>query len=288
MKRFAILAVVAILVLAGCGGAVGVPASLTLSPSSASVLPSGQVQFTLEQGERVDWSGPDGGTVVNGLFTAPAGTGSYRVIATDYLNPYVQATATVTVANVAVSVGPQFLTVAQGSVNTNAFTAFVTGSANTAVTWSVDLPAAGSILSGSNDGSGNARGTFTAGTTPGVFTVRATSSADNSVSGVAQVQVLGNLAVGLSPTAVTLSATPPNNSVVLTAVVTDSQGHVDPTSTLTWDVPVNTVGGTLSGSDPRQRTFTVPTSFVGVALCQVRVRALLGFGALATIQVAAN
>src|SRR5579862_3060513 len=175
MIRIALLVAIAAFILAGCGGAVSVPTQLTLSPPAASALPNGQVQFTLVQSTRVDWSAPDGGTVANGLFTAPAATGSYRVVASDFLNPFVQATATVTVSNVAVSVTPASIVVAMGSVSPNVFTAFVTGSANTAVSWSADQAGAGLIVSGSNDGNGNARATFTAGTTPGLFSIRAIS-----------------------------------------------------------------------------------------------------------------
>ncbi|HTQ09055.1 MAG TPA: hypothetical protein VMI31_03195 [Fimbriimonadaceae bacterium] len=289
MSRYLPLAVLFVLALAGCGGTVGgVSNNLTITPSLASTLPSGQVQFTLGEATRVNWRAPDGGTVVNGLFTAPTATGTYRVVASNGIDPNIQAVADVTVANVAVTVTPSLVCVAPGSANTNVFTALVTGSANKAVTWSISPQGAGQILSGSNDGMGNARATFDAGTTPGLYTVQATSSADGTVSGVAQVQVLGNLSVGLSPSPITLSATAPNNSVVLTAVVTNNAGNVDNSSSVTWDTPMNPVGGVLSGSDPRQRTFTVPTNFVGIATCQVRVRTGLGAGALATIQVVAN
>ncbi len=249
------------------------------------MLPGSVKQFTLGQNVPVDWSAPDGGTVVDGLFTAPNTNGSFRVVATSIVDPLAQATAIVNVSNVAISVTPASIAVAPGSVTPNAFVAVVAGSADRTVTWSLDQNVAGSVASGANDASGNATATFTAGTTPGIYAVRATSHADNTVSDVGEVQILGRSALGLSPQAVTLSATPPNNAVTLSAILTDSAGHVDTTTTLTWDVPANPVNGTLSGSDPRQRTFTVPPGFVGVATCQVRVRTPQGNAVFATIQV---
>ncbi|MFI5385366.1 MAG: hypothetical protein ACHQ50_04510 [Fimbriimonadales bacterium] len=287
MSKFAILLVVLALAIAGCGGtgnlSDGPP--LSISPGSASLLPDGQAQFTLDQVQLVDWSAPDGGTVVNGLFTAPGSTGTYRVVATSFLNPLNTTTATVTVATVAVSVSPFQIMVAPGTTTNNAFTAVISGSPNKAVTWTVDQVNGGSIGSSTADGSGNARANYTAGSTPGIFTIRATASADSTVSDMGQVHVLGPSSVGLNPRSVTLSTTVPNNAVLLTAVLTDASGQVDTTTALTWDIPLNPVGGVLSGSDPRQRTLTVPTSFSGVATCQVRVRNAQGVAAMATIQV---
>lgn len=285
MARFLLFIAVCALAfgLAGCGG--GTIASITTlstTPTSASVIPGGTVQFSIDQNVLVDWTAPDGGTVVAGLFTAPVSTGTYRVIATSFLNPLVSTTANVTVSSVGISVSPSIITVAKSSVSANAFTAVIVGSANKAVNWSLDQSAAGSITSGTADGNGNARGSYTAGTAPGLFTVRATSQADPSVSATAQVIVLGSSALGLSPRTVTLA---PGASVTLTAVLTDGTGAVDSTTALTWTVTVNPVGATLTGSGLRQRTLTIPANFVGVATCQVRVATSTGQSSIATIQV---
>ena len=45
----------------------------------------------------VTWTAPDGGEVVDGLFTAPAVPGEYRVIATSNEDGTKSATATITV-----------------------------------------------------------------------------------------------------------------------------------------------------------------------------------------------
>jgi len=284
MNRLLFLSALLLLALSGCGGSIS-SAPISLNPGSASVLRNGTFQFSVNSTILVDWSAPDGGTVTNGLFTAPNTTGTYRVVATGVLNPTVFATATVTVADVQVSLAPAQISVAKGSVTANAFTAFVTGSPNKAVTWSVDTAQSGSIGASTPDGNGNARGTFTAGTVPGTYSVKATSSADPTVFDLALVNVLSSNAVALNPTSATVSTTIPNNSVTLTAVVTNGTGQLDTTTALTWDMPVNPVGASLTGAGLRQRTFTAPPGFVGVADCQVRVRDSHGFAVIATIHV---
>ena len=81
--------------------------------------------------------------------------------------------------SVAVSVSPSSITLDQGA--TRQFTATVSGSANTAVTWSVQEPAGGSITSA---------GLYTAPTTPGTFHVIATSQADPTKAGIAIATVV--------------------------------------------------------------------------------------------------
>lgn len=285
MNKLLFLLAAVLLSLAGCGGGAISFAPITLNPASASMLRNGTFQFTVNQNTLVDWSAPDGGTVVNGLFSAPNANGTYHVVATSIMNPTVIASATVTVADVQVVVSPAQISVAKSSVNTNALTAFVTGSPNKAVTWTVDTAQAGSVGAGTPDGSGNARGTFTAGTVPGVYSVRATSQADPTVSSIATVNVLGASALALSPTSATVSTTVPRNSVDLAALLTTATGAVDTTTALTWDMPVNPVGASLTGAGLRVRTFTAPTNFVGVANCQVRVRTAQGIAVIATIHV---
>ena len=80
---------------------------------------------------------------------------------------------------VAVSVSPPSATIVVGGTQT--FTASVTNTTNTAVTWSVQ--------GGAANGSIDAGGTYTAPGTPGTFTVVATSIADPTRSGTATVTV---------------------------------------------------------------------------------------------------
>ena len=79
--------------------------AVSVSPASASMAPGQQIAFTATvdgvPSTAVTWSvqeGAAGGTVVSGVYTAPATTGVYHVVATSTLNPLRSATATVTVA----------------------------------------------------------------------------------------------------------------------------------------------------------------------------------------------
>jgi hypothetical protein len=85
--------------------------------------------------------------------------------------------------DVGVTVSPQAPSVVEGTQQ--AFTAAVTGTANTAVTWSVDQGVAGGTISAS--------GVYSAPMTTGTFQVRATSVADPTQSAAANVSVTGPL-----------------------------------------------------------------------------------------------
>ena len=80
---------------------------------------------------------------------------------------------------ITVAVNPNTVTLNTGATQT--FTATVTGSTNQNVTWSVDGGAAGGTIT--------ATGLYTAPATPGTYTVRATSIADNTKSGTGTVTV---------------------------------------------------------------------------------------------------
>ena len=82
-------------------------------------------------------------------------------------------------AAITVAVNPNTVTLNTGATQT--FTSTVTGSTNQNVTWSVDGGAAGGTIT--------AAGLYTAPATPGTYTVRATSVADNTKSGTATVTV---------------------------------------------------------------------------------------------------
>jgi len=113
-----------------------------------------------------------GGISAAGTYTAPAGSGTYHVRATSVAEPsaWGQATVTVTaVAGVTIAVSPQAASVQTGQ--SQAFTAAVGGSPNTAVTWTVVEAGGGSV---------SAAGTYTAPASAGTYHVRATSVADPS------------------------------------------------------------------------------------------------------------
>src|SRR5207249_262628 len=107
-----------------------------------------------------------GGSISNtGLYTAPAAAGSYRIRATAAVDSRKFAETVVTVTKVAIAVNPANVTLIGGA--TQQFTATVSGSGNTGVTWSAS---AGTIT---------ATGLYTMPDGGVAQTVRATSQADD-------------------------------------------------------------------------------------------------------------
>jgi len=170
--------------------------SVSVSPASTSVQAGGAISFTASvtgtvsgQSTAVTWSvreGAAGGSIDSGgRYTAPAGAGTFHVVATSVADPSRSATATVTVtasAVIAVSVSPGSASVSPGG--TMSFTATVTGTVSgqsTAVTWSVQEGAAG--------GSIDSGGRYTAPSGTGTFHVVATTVADPSRSDSSTVSV---------------------------------------------------------------------------------------------------
>jgi hypothetical protein len=130
----------------------------------------------------VSWSTTGGSVSPNGLYTAPSTAGSYTVTATSMADSTKSASAILTVtapATVAVSVSPSAASLSTGG--TQQFTATVTGTRNTAVTWSA------------SGGTVSASGLYTAPSLAGTYVVTATSAADPTKSASAVVTVVGAL-----------------------------------------------------------------------------------------------
>lgn len=216
--------------------------SISIDPPSIQLSSGGTQQFTAKVGGTtntgVTWSiqeGNAGGKITqDGLYTAPATSGSYHVIASSVADPGKSAAAAVTVKaislctgatpkctsglplspvctgatpltvctgatptikclagqpgaalEVSVSVTPDIVTLQTGKEQQ--FTATVTGSDNTAVTWKAET------------GSIDASGLYKA-TTPGSDKVTATSKTDPAKSATATVTVKSTtLCVGATP-----------------------------------------------------------------------------------------
>jgi hypothetical protein len=154
-------------------------AAVSIAPGSASLATGGTQQFTAtvtgSSNTAVTWSATGGTISSSGLYTAPSAAGTYGVTATSVADSTKSASATVTVSAVAVSIAPGSASLPAGG--TQQFTATVTGSSNTAVTWS----ATGGTISTS--------GLYTAPATAGTYTVTATSKASTSASASATVTV---------------------------------------------------------------------------------------------------
>ncbi len=206
------------------------PVSVSISPTTASLTPGQTKQFsatvTGTTNTAVTWSATGGTISTTGLFTAGSTTGSFSVTATSVADTTKSASASVTIQSapvVSVSVSPTSASLQPGQ--TKQFTATVTGTSNTSVTWT----ATGGTISSA--------GLFTAGQTPGSFSVTATSVADTSKSASASVSVVAPpVSVTIAPTSASLQ---PGQTKQFTATVSGSSN-----TAVTWTA----TGGTISSS----------------------------------------
>jgi len=189
----------------GCGGGSsssgdggGTMITVSVSPSTVNVALGAQTQFkatvTGTSNTAVTWevngvtggSGSTGTISSSGNYTAPATVPSSTVTVTavSQADTAVSGSATVTFPSIAVSVSPTTVTVAFGAQTQ--FTATVTGTSNTTVTWQVNGATGGNSTTGTISTSGN----YTAPATlpSSSVTVTAVSQADTAVSGSATVR----------------------------------------------------------------------------------------------------
>lgn len=224
--------------------------SVSLTPLSAHLSVGGTTQFSaLVSGSNnsgVLWSiqeGTTGGTISStGLYTAPSVAGTYHVVATSKADPSKSAAA-----SVIVSAPTPVITVAISPASTSLsprakrqFSAIVTGTARTGVTWS--------IQEGSTGGSITNTGLYTAPARTGVFHVRARSKADSSKTAVATVTVGKPVSVSISPTTASVQA---GATRQFTANVNNTT-----TTGVTWSIQEGTTGGTVS----KTGLYTAPTA----------------------------
>jgi hypothetical protein len=233
--------------LSACSGSVTSPAAqqgitVEVQPAEAQVLPSGTVSFlaavtgTADTTVLWDVVEANGGTVDgSGRYTAPPSTGTFHVRARSAADTASQGIAVVTVTPapvVAVTIAPRTASVSTGGSLT--FGATVTGTSDTAVTWSV--------LETSGCGSVTQAGVYTAPATARTCHVVATSSADPSKSDTATVTVTAPpvVTVSLSPSS---GATDACLSLTFRATVT---GAAD--TSVTWTVQEGAAGGTITSA----------------------------------------
>ena len=180
------------------------PITVTVAPTTANVAVGATQQFTATvantSNTAVNWqvNGVAGGNstvgtiTAGGLYTGPVSVpnpAAVTVTAVSQADNTKTGAATVTVTAapvITVTVSPSAPSV---QVNgTQQFTATVTGTANTAVTWQVNNVAGGNATVGTI----NASGLYTAPSAvpnPAAVTVKAISSADNTKTGTATVTV---------------------------------------------------------------------------------------------------
>ncbi len=178
----------------------GPPVAVTINPTAITLPPSGTKTFaatvTGSANGAVSWSASCGAVDASGSYTAPSSVPSYCVVtATSAADATKSASAAVTVTStIAVTVAPSPMTVASGS--SHKFTATVTGSANTAVTWSV----VGAAGTGSIDQSGVYTTMGASATPPYSVTIKATSQADGTTFGQATANVIASTVKTVSGT----------------------------------------------------------------------------------------
>lgn len=240
------------------------PTSLTLAAGASSSF-TATVSGTTNTG--VTWSvdGVTGGNSTVGTvtgtggtvtYTAPSTGGARTLVATSLADATKSASAAITVQPppVAITMSPATSTVTGGTTGT--FTATVSGTTNTATTWSVDGISGGNSAVGTLTGTGNTR-TYTAPATAGTHIIRATSSADATKSASATATVLAApvVSVAVSPTALTLAT---GASASFTATVSGTT-----TTGVSWKVDGiaggNSTVGTVTGSGSTA-TYTAPST----------------------------
>ncbi len=206
--------------------------SVTISPRTTSVVAGGSIAFTVTvanaSSTAVTWSVPTPGcgTITQaGLYTAPSVAGTCSVVATSQQDPSKSDAATVTVtappAPIAVAIAPS--PAAVDSCGTVTFSATVTGTSSTGVTWSVQEGTAGGAIT--------AAGVYTAPSNAGTYHVAATSVADASKGAIAAVAVTDRiLSVVVTPQTIQV---PQGGTAQFTATVTTTCGSTTVTKTVT-------------------------------------------------------
>jgi parallel beta-helix repeat protein len=144
--------------------------------------------------------------------------------------------------------------------NTQQFTATVTGTSNTAVTWSVNGISGGN----STGGTISSAGLYTAPQdlpNPANVTIRATSQANSSASGSAVLMITSDIGVTLATNPSGMSSVFPGGLVRLLATVT-SAGHPD--TNVNWAVNAvpngNSTVGTVAATGAGAAWYTAPAT----------------------------
>ncbi len=213
---------------------VNIPAvAVSVSPPTANVIGGGTQPFTATvtnaTNAAVTWSVSGLGSIdTSGLYSAPALIPSQTTVtitATSVADPTKSGSATVTLIPISVTVSPDTAMVV--ITGKKQFTANVSATSNTAVTWSV-----AANCSAADCGAISSNGRYVAPqVVPGAsVTVIATSVADPTKSGTASVQIMPNGNFKLNGFyALYFQGSDPTNNMLAVAgsVHADGNGHLD-------------------------------------------------------------
>ena len=259
--------------------------AVTISPTKATLAAGGTQQFqatvTGSSNTAVQWqvNGIVGGNSqvgtisAGGLYTAPMPAAPLQVTVTAVAQADTTKSASATVNVMAgpiitVSISPTSAILAVST--SQQFTATVTGTSNTSVTWSVDG------INGGNTSVGtiNSSGLYAAPGSAGNHTVTATSVADNTKSASAIVTVIS---LTLSPQNTTVA---PLGTRQFTATVQGTKNNG-----VTWSVDGVTGGNSSVGTISAQGLYTAPDDPGSHTVTATSV-ALPSYSANATLTVA--
>ena len=242
--------------------------TVSVSPSSASVYVGASQPFTAavtnSSNTAVTWqvNGVTGGNSTTGtistagVYTAPASvpnpsTVTVTAVSAVYSGSTGSATVTIQPLPPVVTVTPSIVSVPGNT--TQQFSAHVTNTTNTAVTWEVNnVPGGNSTV-----GVITASGLYTAPSAipnPATVTVAAVSVADTNSVGSAAVTIT-------TPEVVTVN--PPSATVQLYATQQFTGNSSIPNDTLTWQVNGTTGGGSTYGTIDTTGLYTAPSSTPG-------------------------
>ena len=249
------------------------PVSVAVSPAAVQVVTGTQQQFTAtvknSTNTAVTWSvsgscsGAACGTITSGgLYKAPAAVPNPALVvvkATSAADPTRSGTASVAIVPpVGVTISPTTANVAV--LGNQQFLATVSGSSNTAVTWSVS----GSGCTGAACGKVTSNGFYTAPATvpsPANITVTVTSVADPTKFNTATVTIIRTVSVSISPTT-TLVATGATQQFV--ATVTGNSN-----TAVTWRITGGGCSGAACGTISTGGLYTAPSAVPNPALVSV-------------------
>lgn len=264
--------------------------SVTVSPSNVQLSTGGQQQFraavTGASNTAVIWSlsgygcaGAACGTITSGgLYTAPATPPSPSFIfvtATSVADSTKSSSAMVTIAQqIAVSILPASVQIAVGAKGQ--FTAKVTGTAITGVTWSVS----GAGCSGSACGTVSSTGLYIAPEsvpTPAQVKVTATAIADGTTAASATVTIIVPVAITISPA----------SDSVTVGQQQQFRVHVSGTTNtaVAWSVSGSGCTGTACGSITSAGLYTAPATVPTPATVIVKATSMANTSASASAVV---